>query len=108
MIALGSRDAARGRKAAREVQADSGVGASRISGGDSAWAVRRAAMVVLAVPLNAAVPPPPLPTVAPTRVPTVHSLPPFNAAVPQPLRLSPRSRRANALHATPVRFCAGV
>ena len=59
MIALGSRDAARGRKAAREVQADSGVGASRISGGDSAWAVRRAAMVVLAVPFNAAVPPPP-------------------------------------------------
>jgi hypothetical protein len=77
MIALGSRDAARGRKAAREVQADTGVGASRISGGDSAWAVRRAALVVLAVP--------------------------FNAAVPQPLRLSPRSCRANAPHATPVR-----
>jgi len=69
MIALGSRDAARGRKAAREVQADSGVGASRISGGDSAWAVRRAAMVVLAVPFNAAVPPPPPPPLPPPAPP---------------------------------------
>lgn len=55
-VLLGSREAARGRTAAREVQRDAGDTVEVVAGGEGAWAVKRASIVVLAVPFAAAGP----------------------------------------------------